>query len=514
MASDNVLWFVALIFAVVCQYCGVTFSSVTLVNPTELTDVFVSHKCVQDLKYMSANCSTNNLRDVPQDLHPNVQKLTLANNPIDGLRNMSFVRYPLLIILDLDRCKITYIENGTFYPLRNLKKLVLTRAFSKNYTLNGELFRHSVDLQFVDIGHNELGAIPCAISHFPNLTSLRLDYNSLSSVNVACGKNAMDSIDLSNNKIESILPENFVFDCHTRSLTLDYNPVQMVDPGVIASIPVKSLSLSGYKLSVEVLRSLFVGISKSVFIQKLYLTNIGLGGAPGFQIPPDLFDPLCDKSLSVLDLRGNEFCLEEQIFFNLTYVSALYLTISGKIQPRYFDGMLGLRHLAIVAISLDLNPSHETWHINLTHLEVHVRIVAFYDVFLTEDTFKGLDSLTTLIIVNKEVSMSTVHLHLRLPSFQQLYLNVSTGEYNVTLDTPRLKVFLCGDDILGRLNCTFKILEGGKSLEEIHMSHALAVTSTNIFQELWNLTFLNISYNYIQLISPGSFFQFVFLRSA
>ena len=513
MASDNVLWFVALIFAVVGQYCCFTFFSVTMANPTELTDDIISHKCVQDLKYMSADCSTNNLGDVPQDLHPNIQKLILARNPIDVLRNMSFVRYPLLDILDLDRCKIIYIENGTFYPLRHLKKLVLTRAVSI-YALNGELFRHSVDLQFVDIGHNELGAIPYAISHFPNLTSVRLDDNLLSFVNLTCGKNVMDSIDLSNNKIGSILPENFVFHCRTRLLTLDSNPVQMIDPDVIASLPVKSLLLRNNKLSVEVLRSLFVGISKSVSIQELYLYGIGLG-----RIPPGLFDPLCDKSLSVLDLDGNEFYLKENIFFNLTYVSTLYLAIKrtkSTIQPGYFNGMVGLRHIAIDAITLDLNPNHETWQVNLTHLEMRVRALPFNDVYLTEDTFKGLDSLTTLIIVSKEVNFlqSTVHLHLRLPNFQQLYLNVSLGEYNVTLDSPHLKLFLCGDDIIHRVKCTVKILESAKSLKEVHMSRALAVTvaSTKIFQELCNLTFLNISYNYIQLISPGSFSNLSFLE--
>ena len=124
MASDNVLWFVALIFAAVGQYCGLTFSSVTMANPTELTDVIASHKCVQDLKDLSADCSSNNLLEVPQDLRPNIQKLNLADNVrLQFLQNVSFVRYPLLNILDLNYCEITYIESGAFYPLKKLKKI-------------------------------------------------------------------------------------------------------------------------------------------------------------------------------------------------------------------------------------------------------------------------------------------------------------------------------------------------------------------------------------------------------
>ena len=344
MATGNVLLFIAFIYAV-RQCCGLSISTVTLANPTQLTDVIISHDCVQDLEDKSANCSSNNLDVVPQDLHPNIQKLILARNPIQVLQNVSFVRYPLLNLLDLDLCKITSIQSGAFYPLKNLKELVLSAAV-KIDALNGELFRHSVDLQYVHIGYNGYESIPYEVLHIPNLKMLRVDHNSLSSINITCGKNIMDFIDLKENLIESILPENFVFDCQTTSLTLDDNPVEVIDPDVIASIPVKSLSLSGSELSIEVLRSLFVGVSKSVSIQELYLTDIGLGGGTGY-IPPDLFDPLCDKSLSILDLQGNDFFLEDYIFFSLTYVSALYLTIGGEIEPRYFDGMVGLRDLTL-----------------------------------------------------------------------------------------------------------------------------------------------------------------------
>ena len=504
MASDNMLLFVAFVFATVHQCCGLSFSSVALANSIQLEDVIVSHKCVQDLKDMSANCSTNNLRDVPQDLHPNIQKLILARNPIRILQNVSFVRYPLLDLLDLAICKISYIENGAFHPLKKLKELVLSEAVNTY----GELFRHPIDLQYVHFENDFFGVISYEILRNPNMKTLWLDYNMWYRINITCGKTVMDYIDLSGNMIESITPDYFVFDCQTSFLTLDDNPVEMIDSGIIASIPVKYLSLSGYKLSVDVLRSLFVGISKSVSIQELYLYDIGLGGGTGYQIPPDLFDPLCDKSLSALDLQGNYFFLEGYEFFNLTYVSTLYITVGGKIQPHYFDGMVGLRHLVLgeEKYILYLNPFHSTWQINLTHLELYLRTTLYFGLTLTKEVFKGLDSLTTLTIIDTDNNdWSKLHLDLSLPNCQHLYLNVSVGEYGVTLNTPHLKVLSCGDENIGTLNCTVRNLEGATSLEEIHMSHALTVTSTTTFQELWNLTFLNISYNYIEMISPGSF---------
>ena len=504
MATNNVLLFIAYIYIfAVRQCCGLRFSTVTLENPTQLTDV-ISHNCVQSLKDMSANCSSNNLHEVPRVLPPIIQKLILARNPIQVLQNVSFLRYPLLNFLDLDHCEITYIENGTFYQLKHLKVLVLTHAV-KISALNGELFRYSFNLQYIDIGFNEFETMPYEMSLIPNLKRLRADYNKLYTVNVTCGENVMDSIDLSKNMIEAILEESFVIDCQTRFLILD-NPVKWINPKVIASIPVKSLSLSSYQLSIEVLRWLLVGVSGSVFIQELYLIDIGLVGE--HYLPPYLFDPLCNKPLSVLDLQANDFLLKDYIFSNLTYVSALYLTKGGEIHPQYFEGMLGLRNLTLGDEEdfLLFNLRHSTWQVNLTHLELYLQTSIFRGVTLTKEAFKGLDSLTTLTIIDtKAKASSTLHLHLSLPNFQHLYLNVSNGENSVTLDTPQLKVLSCGDKTIGNFNCTVRYLQVAKSLEEICMSHALTVNSTTKFQELYNLTFLDISYNYIEMISPGSF---------
>ena len=128
---------------------------------------------------------------------------------------------------------------------------------------------------------------------------------------------------------------------------------------------------------------------------------------------------------------------------------ALYLSRGywDIIEPRYFDGMVGLRHLAICnkLSPTSFNGFHSTWQINLTHLELHVYTKKSLRAprLLTKDAFKGLDSLTKLTIIDTEANYaSSLHLHLSLPNIQQLYLNVSIGEYNVTLDTPHLKVFL------------------------------------------------------------------------
>ena len=528
MALGNVLLFFAFIFAVVWQCCGLNFSTVTMANSIQVTDAFVSHKCVLDLKGMSADCNSNNLLEVPQDLPANIQKLNLAFNHDLQLRNVSFVNYPLLNILDLRYCSINYIERGAFYPLKELKKLGLRCALTST-ALDRELFRHSVDLQHLDIRSNGFRAIPYAILHIPSLTSLWVDdnelssvditcpkslkslwvtFNELSSVNITCGENIMDKIDLSSNNIQSILPENFVFDCQTTFLSLDWNPIEMVDPDVIASIPVRSFSLSNiYNMSSEVLRSLFVGISKSTTIQEVYLTYIDLYW--GQHIPPDLFDPLCNKTLTVLDLRFNEFFFQGYIFSSLTYVSTLYFTMDGDIRPHYFDGMVGLRKLVIYNYfgGIKFNPFNSTWQINITHLQLEIITRHHdHDALLTKDAFKGLDSLMTLAIIDRlPDDRSTLQLQLSLPNIQHLYLTASIGKYNVTLDTPNLKLFYCGDVPIGRLNCTVRNWEGAKSLEEIHMSHALTVTSTTQFQGLCNLTLLIISYNHIQMISPGSF---------
>ena len=96
----------------------------------------------------------------------------------------------------------------------------------------------------------------------------------------------VNEIDLSCNDITSLTAENLVIDskCLPISLDLNMNPFEMIDPDAIASFPVTAVHFGWKKLSLEMIRNITLGVSRSDVIKSLSLehANITL-------ILPDLF---------------------------------------------------------------------------------------------------------------------------------------------------------------------------------------------------------------------------------
>ena len=153
-------------------------------------------------------------------------------------------------------------------------------------------------------------------------------------------------ISLSWNNISSLTAENLEIysECIPISLSLRLfaNPFEMIDPDAIASLHATAVHFGGEKLSFDMIRNITLGVSRSDVIKSLSLkfANITI-------IPPDLFDFLCNKSLSKLSLQGNNLLLYPSVFAALTHVSTLDITSCNlkTIDPPYFDGMDGLREL-------------------------------------------------------------------------------------------------------------------------------------------------------------------------
>uniref|UniRef100_A0A2C9KUK7 LRRNT domain-containing protein n=1 Tax=Biomphalaria glabrata TaxID=6526 RepID=A0A2C9KUK7_BIOGL len=71
------------------------------------------------------DCSRRHLKDVPKDLPHDVTHLNLALNWISNLPNCTFFIYSNLIYLDLSFNKLTRLEIGSFWGLKNLTSLNL-----------------------------------------------------------------------------------------------------------------------------------------------------------------------------------------------------------------------------------------------------------------------------------------------------------------------------------------------------------------------------------------------------
>ena len=104
-------------------------------NPLELRkegSIISSYICSQNLVDKSADCSTRNLRRVPQSLFPDIETLILTENMLGGLESTSFRRYLRLRVIYLDQNHITSIAMDTFYHLHHLEKLVMSKKNQRN----------------------------------------------------------------------------------------------------------------------------------------------------------------------------------------------------------------------------------------------------------------------------------------------------------------------------------------------------------------------------------------------
>eukprot|EP00057_Strongylocentrotus_purpuratus_P000857 XP_001185026.2 PREDICTED: toll-like receptor 13 [Strongylocentrotus purpuratus] len=204
----------------------------------------------------------------------------------------------------------------------------------------------SSQLSILDLTASNLKSLPNDILKWSlNLDTARLFYNQLSFINVSsCGK--ADIVLMTGNRLQHLTAENFTFECHTDTLNIRENPIQSVDPDVIASLRVRYLVLGGYPLSDEVLANIILGISKSD-IEVLTILEGSVGA-----FPTGFFDPLRDSSLSVLDLVFNELnSLHPLVFSNLTKLREFTITDNklpiDEIQPDFFEGMNALKVLTI-----------------------------------------------------------------------------------------------------------------------------------------------------------------------
>ncbi|XP_030850954.1 slit homolog 2 protein-like [Strongylocentrotus purpuratus] len=303
------------------------------------------HGCDQNLELKEASCSNKDLDTVPQNLSEDTEVLDLFKNNITKLLNSSFEVYPLINTLDISYNDVRTIESATFYPLKGLMDLDLS-ANSRLVLPATGVFMMSSRLSILVLASLNLESLPNDILKWiPNLDVADLTSNQLSFINVSsCGM--VDSVLLTGNLLQHLTASDFTFSCHTVTLDLRYNHIQSVDPGVIASLHVRSLYLGGYPLSDKVWANIILGISRSD-IEQLTILEGSIGA-----FPKGFFDPLRDSSLSVLDFFNNELqSLRPLVFSNLTKLRELRFRYNqlpiDEIQPDFFEGMNALKVLTI-----------------------------------------------------------------------------------------------------------------------------------------------------------------------
>ena len=487
--------------------------------------------CSQNLVDKSADCSTRNLRRVPQCLFPDVETLVLTENLLGFFESTTFRRYIQLREIYLDKNYIFSIAIDTFYHLHHLEKLVMSKKIrgilpSMDILIfDPRIFQHSFNLKYLDQSCYMLyGHIYDLLDFVPKLETLNLMANLMRDINISScnGKREKLLINLSENHIPKISPENVYVGCHVDTLILDGNPLLRIDPVTIATLPVRFLSLGNSLRPPAVLKDLFVGVSMSE-IEALSIRNAGIT-----HIPADMFDPLQNKPLSLLDLSGNDIILRPFVFNNLSLVSAMYIMDStfSTIIPEYFYGMDELLNLSLSSNALytELNPNNSAWKTNLTSLEIHIRLRKYKERLVdicVLDPFVGLHLLKFLNFIDKDSNIPLCDLYLftlAMNTVEYVIFGVSSGNYLILLEINSAKEFLCfgigNSPVFSFDFAPYNLQETSPLPTNINMSHA-GIRKASIFKafDQARTFYLNMSYNYIKEIVSGDFDNFSSLET-
>ena len=111
-------------------------------------------------------------------------------------------------------------------------------------------------------------------SYLPEIQHVSFDSNNISSVKIpSCSSKVLRTIELVSNDIYQLTPETFEVSCKSDSIYLNENDLQTIDPGTVASLHVRYLSLSMQIRTRETWNKLFTGISRSN-ITEIYIKGI------------------------------------------------------------------------------------------------------------------------------------------------------------------------------------------------------------------------------------------------
>eukprot|EP00057_Strongylocentrotus_purpuratus_P021542 XP_011676016.1 PREDICTED: insulin-like growth factor-binding protein complex acid labile subunit [Strongylocentrotus purpuratus] len=392
--------------------------------------------CREGVELKTADCDDRNLDSVPQSLPEDTEGLSIMNNNLSSLLNSSFERYPLLTHLNIAENNIRMIESRTFYPLKEMQDLNL--SFNRHLVLpDTGLFRWAKKLSILDLSYLNLISLPNdTLKWSPHLERIRLDYNHLTLI--LCDR--VKRVDLNANKLTHITKKAFEFSCHCETLVLIDNPIILVDPDMIASLQVKSLWVGSVPLSFEVLRNIFIGISRST-IEQFKLVECSTVS----EFPTDFFHPLHGHFLSVLNFSSNYIhALYPFVFSNLTRTRLLDVSDNfiETVEPDFFENMQDIRVLKLKNNKIKyINTNNNcSWKIGLTELDLSFN----YLTEVSQFTFPGLQKLRFLDLhSNKDLTVvdslsfmglkqietinlsqcNIVRVHFVAPGLKSLFLN-------------------------------------------------------------------------------------------
>lgn len=277
------------------------------------------------------HCENTNIGEI--SIPTDVIRLTLTN--ITGQLKSETVQQ-----LKWTRSKLESINSAIRFPQQYLRTLDL--SYNEINALQNYQFQNYTNLKHMNLSHNKIDDLPRNVFVNLSLEKLCLSHNLLHAIpfQVFAPMEHLETLDLSNNFIVTILDHFFKFNKYIEVLLLNDNRIAKLTSNALADLSdLKWLDLSNNSLT---------SISKGLFDSLNKLEYLNLANNPISNMASGIFRGL--SSLTHLNLSGNKLKqLTYGTFHFSQHIKSLTLDNTG-IEFLHNSELLGLPQLEILNV--------------------------------------------------------------------------------------------------------------------------------------------------------------------
>eukprot|EP00111_Clytia_hemisphaerica_P004685 TCONS_00013463-protein len=173
-------------------------------------------------------CDGQGYRNVPQNINPKTEILSLTQNNFYQLKKKDFRNLQKLTRLSLKMNGIQRIADDAFLHLNKLKYLNLGKNNLKSISI--KVFEHLPSLEELYLNDNQLEGLPSELYNvLPNLRKLHLQNNNLKDNKFIANLKKLEYLDLSKNKLKEIRARMFQNSPNLRSVRLEENQIEAIE---------------------------------------------------------------------------------------------------------------------------------------------------------------------------------------------------------------------------------------------------------------------------------------------
>ncbi|XP_023686515.1 toll-like receptor 3 isoform X2 [Paramormyrops kingsleyae] len=500
----------------------------------------------------TADCSHQNLLQIPDDLPSNLTSLDVSHNRLRTLNVAVLGRYWGLRLLQAGYNNVRTLEAGLCLALPHLTQLHVQHNEIRN--LREQDLLNCSKLMELNLTSNRLKLIGEPFRPLQNLTSLDVSVNGLNSTRL--GKQpqlrSLEQLSLSGNKIFILQKDDFSWlnQSSVRVLRMASLPLRELNPGCLkplreleelvldrtkqsphlvenlsrelAGSAIRWLSLQNMQL-VSVTNTTFMGLQDtnltSMDLSHNGMSSIGSGsfrwlhtledlslqGNSFYHLTKDTFTGLGNlKSLKLQRALVNNALIDDYTFQPLKRLESLWLdeTKLHNLSAHTFSGLSSLQNLSLSWSLAGLSTVTNSTFASLADSPLRMlNLTAANIKLLRDDAFSGLRNLTRLYLTDNFISQVLTGAEFRgLVSIQELCLSFNKQKIQLRpssfVSVPTLKSLLLRGTLLGQLDVEPSPFLPLQELSLLDLSNNnIAIFSANLLSSLGQLKVLKLQHN-------------------